>query len=329
MSLLSDLLSKVKHFEPKRGIPPGLINMVSTLKKRESNKRRLAIVMILALITVGAGFITVYLVEIYLKGGTRQSELQKGMTEQRKQQVQPSQAVLNEKPHQEPLTEEQKRMGETVKARQPEKKSEEKDIQEKKRGMVEPQKKSPLKKPVQEVIQDSKFKNSDEPEKTPRIEKPKPDTSEKDLYLYMAKNYEAKGDYPNALVSYKKVLDIEPKNYRVMNNIASILIRLNSYNEARIYSQMAIDVRNDYVPGLINMGIVLAKLGEAQEAENCLLKALTLEPNNRDAILNIAIFYEKEGSYDKAREYYLRLKQLGDQQGSLGLERIKTVTSNK
>ncbi|MFN3479868.1 MAG: tetratricopeptide repeat protein, partial [Thermodesulfovibrionales bacterium] len=78
----------------------------------------------------------------------------------------------------------------------------------------------------------------------------------------------------------------------------------------------------DYVPGLINMGIVLAKLGDVREAESYLLQSLTLEPDNRHAIFNIALLYEKEGNYEKAREYYLRLKQLGDARGVLGLDRI-------
>lgn len=335
MSLLSELLSKIKHPELSKEVPPGLRSTVSALKKKESTRRRLAIVMILAVVTVSAGFATVYLIEVYLKGGAGQIVSQKGMAvKQKKQQIEPSQAALNEKPHKEFFIENQKRTVETAKAIQPEKRSEEKGIREKAKDDIKPQK-MPFKSKKDTPNKGSIFKKAKENEAPSSVddaiktEKLKPDTYEKDLYLYMAKNYEAKRDYSNALSSYKKVLSIEPKNYRVMNNIASILIQLNSYNEARVYLQMALDIRNDYVPGLINMGIVLARIGETQNAKDSFLRALALEPDNRDAILNIAIFYEKDGSYDKAREYYSRLKQMGDQHGDLGLERIKTVTSNK
>ncbi|MFN3479867.1 MAG: tetratricopeptide repeat protein, partial [Thermodesulfovibrionales bacterium] len=243
MSLLSDLLSKVKYPNPGKEVPPGLKSTVSALKKKESNKRLLAVVTILAVVLMGAGFATVYLIEIYIKGGARQSGLQKNIAiEQRKQQTQ-SQPTLDIKPYQEPLTERQKKPSEIAKARQPEKKSEKKDIQDKKRGTVEPKKKSPQKKSVLEVVQDPKFKNLDEAEKKMGTEKTAEDTSEKDLYLHLAKGYEAKRDYSKALDSYKKILRIEPKNYRVMNNIASILIQQGSNEEAKVYLRMAIEIK--------------------------------------------------------------------------------------
>lgn len=139
----------------------------------------------------------------------------------------------------------------------------------------------------------------------------------------MARNYEMKKDYPNAIASYKNVLKIEPKNFRVMNNIASILIQLNSFEDAKSYSLLSLSYKNDYVPALINYAIASAKLGVTEDAENYLLRALQLEPDNRQAIFNIAVLYENRGDYKKAREYYLKLQRLGDVQGKEGFERLK------
>ncbi len=337
MSLLSDILSKVKHPELSKEVPPGLKSTVFALKKKESNKKRLAILAIFAIVAVSAGFATVYLMEVYLKRSPRQTVAQRSQTVgPQTQQAQPPQAVHDEKPDEKPLAGEQKRAPETAMAQSLKKGQAEKDMQEKTKSVVEPQKNrrfAETKKTEEkdtskrEVIPKGvkEGKTIPDTEDVARTEKPGPDTSEKDLYLYMARNYEAKRDYPNAIASYKKVLSIEPRNYRVMNNIASILIKLNLYDEAKTYLSMALDVRNDYVPGLINLGIVFAKAGEAKHAEDSLLKALTLEPDNRDALLNIAILYEREGSYEKARQHYLRLKQLGDPRGEMGLERIKVA----
>jgi len=43
MSILADILSKIKHLEPRRDIPPGLRSTVSALRKKELNKRRVII----------------------------------------------------------------------------------------------------------------------------------------------------------------------------------------------------------------------------------------------------------------------------------------------
>jgi len=303
MSLLSDLLSKIKHPEPRKDVPPGLRSMVSTLKKKEFNKKRLALLMAFAVMALGSGFFTVYLVSIYLPKDVKQvAEYKRPISEPKSEQPSlPGRAAQTP----EETGKEQVIVN-----------SQEKKVQETLKDTSQPVQERKTKPEIVDVAKIGK------PEVV-NIEKPKVDSSEKDLYLYMARNYESKKDYSNALASYKKVLSIEPNNYRVMNNIASILLQLNSSEEAKTYLQKAINIKNDYVPGLINMGIALARLGETENAESFLLRAQTFEPYNRSAIFNIALLYEKKGNYEKAREYYLKLQRLGDTEGGLGLERIK------
>jgi Tfp pilus assembly protein PilF len=332
MSLLSDLLSKIRHPEPRRDVPPGLRSMVSTLKKKEFNRRRLALFMAFAVMALGSGFVTVYLVGIYPTKDTKDvkqvAEYKRPISEPKSEQPSlPYRAAHTpeETSRGQVMVNSQEKKVEMVRTQ---KEGEEKKIKKK----VRPE---PLKiqktfedtsQPVQDV--DNIYvlqgrKTQPETVEVANIEKPKVDSSEKDLYLYTAGNYESRKDYPNALASYKKVLDIEPRNYRVMNNIASILLQINSSEEAKTYLQKAFDIKNDYVPGLINMGIALAKLEETEKAEGFLLRAHTLEPDNRRTIFNIAILYEKKGNYEKAREYYLRLQRLGDTEGGVGLERTR------
>lgn len=317
MSLLSDLLSKIKHPEPRKDVPPGLRSMVSTLKKKEFNRRRLALFMAFAVMALGSGFVTVYLVGIYLPTSEYRAlkSEQPSPTGSAAQIPQETSKGVNS----------QEKKVEMVRTQ---KEGEEKKIE--KKVSPEPLKGQKTLKDTSQPVQDidniyvlHERKTQPETVEVADIEKPKADSSEKDLYLYMAGNYESRKDYPNALDSYKKVLSIEPMNYRVMNNIASILLQINSPEEAKNYLQNAFNIKNDYVPGLINMGIALARLGETEKAEGFLLRAHTLEPDNRRTIKNIAILYEKKGNYEKAREYYLRLQRLGDTEGSVGLERTR------
>ena len=100
------------------------------------------------------------------------------------------------------------------------------------------------------------------------------------------------------------------------------MIRLDMWDESLGYLLESIKLNNQYVPALINLGIVYAKTGKFSESEEMLLQAVSLEENNRLALLNIAILYEKEGLYERAREYYQRLRILGDIEGGKGLKRI-------
>lgn len=352
MSLLSDLLSKIKHLEPKRDVPPGLRSTVTASKKKESHKKRLIFFAAFLVIALISGFLAVYLMETFFSGDLKYGMEQKkqvtkhnaqsidnrsvsdtqhsakNLEPQNQNQEKPSLIGKTVQPPKEVKSEQiiidNQKKSLSLQAKQSERKEKsegnipQKGMAEKKAG-TEPASSQKVLSEADQTTQKGKaiLKTED------KTYAEKPDSSEKDLYLYMARNYENKRDYPNALASYKKVLSIEPKNFRVMSNIASILIQLNSFEDAKTYSQMALSHKGDYVPGLINAGIAIARLEMPEDAENYLLRALTLEPDNRQALLNIAILYEKKSNYKKAREYYLKLQRLGDTQGSIGLERIR------
>ena len=301
MSILADILSKIKHLEPRRDIPPGLRSTVSALRRKELNKRRVIILLIFAAIALSSGSVTVYLMQTYLP---RTTESHGGKAVVRGL---PGEGLKEVEPHT------------TIK--QPEYKPEYKREEIKRKPTVRPEIIAQKEKPkVEEIVSPVRKQG---PFSNGVKEQPDVRTSENDLYLYMGGNYEKKGDHYNAISSYKKVLDIEPRNYRVINKIAYILIQIASYEEALKYLDSALSIRHDYVPALINTGIVYAKAEKFSDAEKYLLKALSLEEANQPALFNIATLYEKQGKYDLARGYYLRLKNLGNDQGRLGIERIE------
>lgn len=325
MSLLADLLLKVKHHQqqPRKDIPPGLKNIILDSNKKEALKRRIILFSILFALIIISGLMAVYLMQSYFAGDRIQKteSFDYAQGRHRAQGTPSSQTgqvaqVTKEVGGRQLIVDSQKKRLKTAStgsAKTRESKGKEKageDISEEQRVKEEAQ-------PVQEE------KTQQAEVSAAGVEKPKVDTSEKDAYLYMARNYELKKDYSNSLSSYKKALNIEPKNYRIMNNIAYIFLQLNSFEEAMDYLQMAINVENDYVPALINMGIVHARLGRPSDAEGYLSRAVILEPYNKHALFNIAFFYEGQGNYDRAQDYYLRLQRTGDIHGYLGLARIK------
>jgi Tfp pilus assembly protein PilF len=148
------------------------------------------------------------------------------------------------------------------------------------------------------------------------------DLANRDVYLYTARTYESKRDYQQALYNYKKALGLDPENYIILNNISSILIQMGSYEESIVYSKNALAVKNTYPPSLINLGIACIRIDKLTEGEGYLTKALSIEPSNRYAILNLAIMQERQGDLDKAYASFYRLSGMGDIQGYLGIARI-------
>ncbi|MDX9713991.1 MAG: tetratricopeptide repeat protein [Dissulfurispiraceae bacterium] len=143
-----------------------------------------------------------------------------------------------------------------------------------------------------------------------------------DIYLYTAKNHESRKEYQKALENYKKALDLSPNNYIIMNNIAGVLLQNGSYHEAISFSKESLRIKKDYVPSLINLGLAHIKSGNESEGEGYLSKAVSIEPDNSNALLNLAILQEKRKEHDRAYNTFFRLASSGKSQGWIGMARI-------
>src|SRR3972149_8670199 len=64
-------------------------------------------------------------------------------------------------------------------------------------------------------------------------------------FFYLARNYEQSGDLSRAVENYKKVLQIDPQNYRTMNNIAALFIKMNLWEESLDYLQSSFKLKKD------------------------------------------------------------------------------------
>ena len=321
MSLITDLLSKVKQREPKRDIPPILKDTVVQSAAARRTRKMLVIVLMAAVTFVAVGLGAVYLIDLL-----REPSLIARAPDVATTAVQPvpqNTAMQTPTPSEggtSTVVNEDKKITETVVT--PERKKDlaahppEKKIKTKKyaRSMV-PEAKGPIKEMKQEKASDTKLVETEKEVK-------KFSKEDREVALYTARTYEMQKKYRQALSQYREVLEMEPANYVVMNNISSMLIYLGSYEQATRYAQDALNIRKDYVPSLINMGIGYGQLGRYSESESYFLRALKVEQTNQYALLNIGLFYEKQGAFDRANKYFMRLSETGDAQGYLGLARL-------
>ncbi|CAM9707781.1 unnamed protein product, partial [Choristocarpus tenellus] len=55
-----------------------------------------------------------------------------------------------------------------------------------------------------------------------------------------------------------------------------------------------------------NLGAALMSLGEHTEGLGYLEKALSMDPDNIDVMVNLGVHWQEEGDLPRARDYYIR-----------------------
>lgn len=289
MSLITDLLAKVKKQEPRRDIPPILKDEVLQSKSERRSRRWLTGILVLTGVLIAAGFGLIYVVES-MKGPS----LLVSAPPQGAPPVQSApQATAPAPPPQADTGTSAKKYAHKSLPHASDR------VQEMRREKTVAGEHAALEKPTGSMTR-----------------------QERDMNLYMARTYETQKNYRQALMHYRRVLAVEPNNYVVMNNIASMLIYLGSCEEAIGYAQKALDVKRSYVFSLINLGISYGCLGKKSESESYFRRALAIEPSNHHALLNLGLLYEKQNAFDSADRYYRRLSEGENIQGYLGLARI-------
>lgn len=148
------------------------------------------------------------------------------------------------------------------------------------------------------------------------------DREARDSSLIAARSAEKRKAYAEALRLYNKALTHDQDNHMIMNNAASMHIRLGNYAAAVTMSEKALLLARDYIPALINQGIARSALGNRSGAAESFARAVELDPANRGALYNLALFDEKNGNLDASAQVFKRLAATGDLSGMIGLARI-------
>lgn len=357
MSLVAELLSKVKPTGRKGDVPPNLKKVVADLSEKRATKKKIIIYSAFLILSVLGGLGAIYFVDTYLKDSAgpvtpardiaklkaraKQAALKKVQAAKDKvAQVVEEKGVQPARKKTQEVTEgrdagkmlkdlETPADKSTVKKEAPQGKSKQATKEaDKKTG--DAAKKKPTKAGAVKKKEKKEEKIEVEEEVEEEREQPEPQRQERkqvvavntDLKLYMAKTYENKKNYSKAYDSYREILEVEPNNYLVMNNISSVLLHMGVFEESIQYAEMALAEKKDYVPSLTNLGIAYIKAGNLTAGEGYLLKVLSLRPSNKNALFNIALLYEKIGEYGKAFKSYQKLSRMRDFQGYLGLARI-------
>ncbi len=122
------------------------------------------------------------------------------------------------------------------------------------------------------------------------------------------------GDDQLAEESFRRALQIDPRDTDVMQNFGYYLCQKKRYPEANVLFEQAVAEPKNRDPSrtLLTQGVCQAQGGQLPSAEATLLRAYQLDPGNPSTAVNLSEVLYRRGDYERARFYVRRVNALPD-----------------
>ena len=126
--------------------------------------------------------------------------------------------------------------------------------------------------------------------------------------------YQGKGQFHEAVNSYRKALQYVSSSAGIFKNFRTVYHDLGMFDSAMEYYQKALELDPDDAETYCNLGGVLQDKGQMEEALTCYHKALQLNPSFAEAHWNISLAQLISGNFTEGSENYeWRLRKTGYQ----------------
>lgn len=129
--------------------------------------------------------------------------------------------------------------------------------------------------------------------------------------LYLAESATARKDFATASKLYKILVDVQPDNALLLNNLAWSLAQ-NKDPKAVDYAEKAYKLAPEQAAIADTLGGLLVDKGDTARGIELLQKAVSLAPQNPPIRLNYAKALAKAGKKDEAKKELEELSKLGD-----------------
>ncbi len=131
-----------------------------------------------------------------------------------------------------------------------------------------------------------------------------------DFRFNLALAYHAAGDTGNAIKALESALEIRPDYIEALNTLASVLMSVEQWEQARKHLLQATATNPDYPEAWINLCGVLQELKLLEDAVDAGERSIILVPDSVKAIYNLARAYGRLEQWDKALGFYERCIEL-------------------
>ncbi len=141
------------------------------------------------------------------------------------------------------------------------------------------------------------------------------DINHADAHTVIALLYERIGDNAKAEEHYRRAAQLMPKSGSENNNYGAFLCKLGRYEESSTYFVRAVADPFYKTPAvaLTNSGTCAIKGGKLDVAERDLRAALDREPNNSEALFQMATVLYRKDDFFRARAFIQRYEAVGQQ----------------
>lgn len=148
--------------------------------------------------------------------------------------------------------------------------------------------------------------------------------------------YVSLGRYKDAASLFIAYLPNDPENEKLNLAIANLLDDGSEKTESAVYYKKALEINPKNVDARVDYATVLIQTEAPMNAITELNKALELDPNHQIANLNLGIMNYTIARYDKAKEFFLKAKNLNPSspaglkaaEGLSAIESINNKTTN-
>ncbi len=106
--------------------------------------------------------------------------------------------------------------------------------------------------------------------------------------------------YDDALIYWKKAIELNPQYYFGYNNLGNIFFKKDQYNDALEYYDKAIDLKSDYYEAHHNKGNVYVKCGDFENAIQSYDRAIQIKSDYLPALKSRNEIFIKYKNFDKA-----------------------------
>jgi len=128
-------------------------------------------------------------------------------------------------------------------------------------------------------------------------------------FLRAGMSNERTGDYPGAVRSYRRGLEVEPDNVEILNALGFALFQEGNSREAVVEFEKALAVDPKHWKAHNNLALASIDLGELEVAEAHYRESLAIEP--QPAIYSdLGFVLEREGLGEEASEMYRKALEL-------------------
>ncbi len=141
------------------------------------------------------------------------------------------------------------------------------------------------------------------------------DSDHADAHTVIGLLYERIGDNNQAELHYRRAAELMPKSGNENNNYGAFLCKIGRYDDSAAYFVRAISDPFYKTPAvaLTNSGTCAIKGGKLDVAQRDLQEALIREPNNAEALFQMATVLYRKNDFFRASAFIQRYEAVGQQ----------------